>query len=162
MRKKIFSGILVFLLVTLFNAPILKADERDEQISVLKTQVEDLLKRIEKLEAGQAKAKEESLKAKEELAKIKETTQTVQAARVDLANALSKLKLKGRAALGFFDSGKAGAYPAGSFEIPDAKIQFAFEPDDFNKLIMRMNVNNAAFNNFDYFFGFFCDPNRPY
>jgi len=154
MRKKIFSGILVFLLVTLFNAPILKADIRDEQISVLKTQVEDLLKRIEKLEAGQAKAKEESLKAKEELAKIKETTQTVQAARVDLANALSKLKLKGRAALGFFDSGKAGAYPAGSFEIPDAKIQFAFEPDKINTVVMRFNLNNATAQSplLDYFY----------
>ena len=154
MRKKIFVGILVFLLVTLFNAPILKADERDEQISALKTQVEDLLKRIEKLEAGQAKAKEESLKAKEEVAKIKETTQTAQAARVDLANALSKLKLKGRAALGFFDSGKAGSYPAGSFEIPDAKIQFAFEPDKINTVVMRFNLNNAAAQSplLDYFY----------
>ena len=152
MRKKIFSGILVFLLVTLFNAPILKADERDEQISVLKTQVEDLLKRIEKLEAGQAKAKEESLKAKEELAKIKETTQTVQAARVDLANPLAKLKLKGRAALGFFDSGKAGSYPSGSFEVPEAKLQFGFQPDDINNIILRFNLNNATFNNVDYFY----------
>ena len=123
------------------------ADEpvsRDEEIAGLKSQVQDLLKRIESLEAGQAKVKEESLKAKEEVAKIKETTKAAEAAKVDLANALAKLKLKGRAAFGFFDSGKAGSYPAGSFEMPDAKIQLAFQPDDINTVTLRFNVNNAT------------------
>lgn len=154
MRKKIFMEILVFVLVLVFNAPILKADERDEEIAVLKTQVQELSKRIEKLEVGQVKAKEESLKAKEEVAKIKETTQVVQAQRVDLANTLAKLKIKGRAALGFFDSGKAGSYPAGSFEMPDAKLQFAFQPDEINTLVMRFNLNNATAQSplLDYFY----------
>lgn len=154
MRKKIFMEILVFVLVLVFNAQILKADERDEEIAVLKTQVLELSKRIEKLEAGQAKAKEESLKAKEEVAKIKETAQVAQAQRVDLANTLARLKIKGRAALGFFDSGKAGSYPAGSFEMPDAKIQFAFQPDEINTLVMRFNLNNATAQSplLDYFY----------
>ena len=154
MREKIFSGILVFILVLAFNAPILKADQRDEELTVLKTQVQELLNRIEKLEADQAKAKEESLKAKEEVAKIKEASQAVQAPRVDLANTLAKLKIKGRAALGFFDSGKAGSYPAGSFEMPDAKLQFSFAPDAINTLVMRFNLNNATAQSplLDYFF----------
>lgn len=143
-----FTGIII---------PIIFADEpvsRDAEIADLKQQVQQLLQRIEKLEAEQARSKEEAMKAKEEVAKIKETTQTAQAARVDLSNALSKLKLKGRAALGFFDSGKAGSYPAGSFEIPDAKIQFAFEPDKINTVVMRFNLNNATAQSplLDYFF----------
>jgi len=86
--------------------------------------------------------------------KLKETSQATQAARVDLANSLAKLKIKGRAALGFFDSGKAGSYPAGSFEMPDAKIQFGFQPDDINTLVLRFNVNNATAQSplMDYFF----------
>lgn len=123
------------------------ADEpvsRDGEIADLKAQVQELLKRIEKLEGEQAKAKEDSAKAKEEVAKLKENTQAATAAKVDLANALSKLKLKGRAAFGFLDSGKAGSYPAGSFEMPDAKIQLAFQPDDINTVTLRFNVNNAT------------------
>lgn len=144
MRKKIFIEILVFVLVLVFNAPILRADERDEEIAVLKTQVQELSRRIEKLEADQAKVREESLEA----------SQAVQAPRVDLANTLAKLKIKGRAALGFFDSGKAGSYPAGSFEMPDAKLQFAFQPDEINTLVMRFNLNNATAQSplLDYFF----------
>lgn len=109
------------------------ADEpvsRDGEIADLKAQVQELLKRIEKLEGDQAKAKEE--------------VKAVVAAKVDLANTLSKLKLKGRAAFGFLDSGKAGSFPAGSFEMPDAKLQFAFQPDDINTITLRFNVNNAT------------------
>ena len=126
----------------------------DEEITDLKTQVQELLKRIEKLEVDQAQVKEESLKAREEVVKIKEATQAVQAQRVDLANTLAKLKIKGRAALGFFDSGKAGSYPAGSFEMPDAKLQFSFQPDEINTLVMRFNLNNATAQSplLDYFY----------
>ncbi len=116
----------------------------DEEIASLKTQVQQLLQRIEKLEADQAKAKEDSAMAKEEVAKIKETAQAAQAARVDLANTLSKLKLKGRAAMGFFDSEKSGSFPSGSFEVPEAKLQFSFQPDDINILVVRFNLNNAV------------------
>ena len=127
---------------------------RDEEISGLKSQVQDLLKRIEKLEVEQTVSKEESKKAKEEVMKLKETSQAAQAGRVDLANTLSKLKIKGRAALGFFDSGKAGSYPAGSFEMPDAKLQFGFQPDEINTLVLRFNLNNATSQSplLDYFF----------
>lgn len=133
------------------------ADEpasRDEEIATLKSQVQQLLQRIEKLEVEQIATKEESKKAKEEVTKLKETSQVAQGGRVDLANTLSKLKLKGRAALGFFDSGKAGSYPAGSFEMPDAKLQFGFQPDDINTLVLRFNLNNATSQSplLDYFF----------
>src|SRR3990167_2497252 len=132
------------------------ADEpsRDSEIAGLKAQLQQLMQRIEKLEVEQTVSKEESKKAKEEVTKLKETSQAAQAGRVDLANTLSKLKIKGRAALGFFDSGKAGSYPAGSFEMPDAKIQFGFQPDDINTLVMRFNLNNATSQSplLDYFF----------
>lgn len=75
-----------------------------------------------------------------------------EAPRVDLAKAASKLKIKGRAALGYFDSGESGSYPSGSFEVPEAKIQFGFEPDKYNTFILRANLNNAVFNNLDYFY----------
>jgi len=124
----------------------------EEEIQALKQQVQELLKRIEKLEEEQAKAKAEATKAKEELDKVKEIAKTQPTARVDLANALSKLKIKGRWAAGFFDSGKSGSYSAGSFEVPEAKLQFAFEPDELNKVILRLNLNNAKFNELDYFY----------
>ena len=146
MKKKglsIAAGVLFLLNVFI---PKSFADEasRDNEIAGLKTQVQQLLQRIEKLESEQVNSKEESKKAKEELVKIKETTQSAQAGRVDLANTLSKLKLKGRAAVGFFDSGKAGSFPSGSFEIPEAKLQFSFQPDDINTLVARFNLNNAV------------------
>ncbi len=75
-----------------------------------------------------------------------------EAPRVDLAKATSKLKIKGRAAVGYFDSGKSGSYPSSSFEVPEAKIQFEFEPDSKNTFILRANLNNAAFNNLDFFY----------
>jgi uncharacterized protein YoxC len=147
MSKTITKLALILCIILAFSLSAVKADERDEEISALKVQVQELLKRIEKLEAEQAKAKEEITKQKEEIARKVES-------RVDLANALSKLKLKGRAAVGFFDSGKAGSYPAGSFEMPDAKIQFAFEPDKVNTVIMRFNLNNATAQSplLDYFY----------
>lgn len=65
-------------------------------------------------------------------------------------NLLSKLKIKGRIAAGYYDSGKAGSYPSGSFEVPDAKVQFSFEPDEINKAVLRLNLNNGSFNSVDY------------
>ena len=70
-----------------------------------------------------------------------------EASRVDLENVLSKLKLKGRAAIAYFDSGKAGAYSSGSFEMPDIKLQFGFNPDEKNSLTLRFNLNNATAQN---------------
>lgn len=151
---RLLTGIL-FLSMTMNTSAF--ADEalaKDEELSLLKGQVQELMKRIEKLEAEQLSAKEESRKATDELKTIKETTANIQAQRVDLANTLSKLKIKGRAALGFFDSGKAGSYPAGSFEMPDAKLQFGFTPDEINTLVLRFNLNNATSQSplLDYFY----------
>lgn len=129
----------------------------DEELQALKAQVGELMQRIGKLEAEQlqsgaetVKAREEAAKAREEIAKVKETT----AGRVDLANTLSKLKMKGRWAAGYLDSGKAGSFPSGSFEAPDAKLQFSFQPDDINTVVIRFNVNNASAQSplMDYFF----------
>lgn len=69
--------------------------------------------------------------------------------RVDMAKSSSKLKLKGRSAMGYFDSGESGSYSSGSFELPDAKIEFDFEPDAKNTGVLRASLNNAAFNNVD-------------
>jgi len=78
--------------------------------------------------------------------------------RVELANALSKLKMKGRWAAGYFHSQESGTYPEGSFEVPEAKLQFAFQPDDTYTIILRGNFNNAAFNNLDYLYVDASDP----
>src|SRR3990167_7454827 len=138
--------------ITMVN--VFAEGSKEEELTLFRSQVQELLKRIEKLEVEQTVSKEESKKAKEEVTKLKETSQATQAGRVDLANSLAKLKIKGRAALGFFDSGKAGSYPSGSFEMPDAKIQFSFQPDDINTVVMRFNLNNATSQSplLDYFF----------
>ena len=148
---------LAVLVLFLFNIAVVNVfaeGSNEEELTVLKSEVQELLKRIEKLEVEQVVSKEESKKAKEEVTKLKETSQAQQAGRVDLANTLSKLKIKGRAALGFFDSGKAGSYPAGSFEMPDAKLQFGFQPDEINTLVLRFNLNNATAQSplLDYFY----------
>ena len=155
MRFRFIRGCFAVLFFLGLVVPFSFADERDKEIATLKSQVQELMQRIEKLEVEQSQAKQEAVKAKEEAAKIKETVTPAQAVpRVDLANALSKLKLKGRAAAGYFDSGKAGSFPAGSFEAPEAKLQFSFQPDDINTMVMRFNLNNAAAQSplLDYFY----------
>ena len=148
---------LAVLALFLFNITVINVfaeGTKEEDLADLKTQVQGLLNRIEKLEAGQVKDKEEVRKTREELSNVKEAQQAVQAGRVDLDKITSKLKIKGRAAFGFFDSGKAGSYPAGSFEMPDAKLQFAFQPDEINTVVTRFNLNNATSQSplLDYFF----------
>ena len=64
--------------------------------------------------------------------------------KVGLDKLSSKLKLKGRFAAGYFNSQKNGTYPNGSFQAPEAKLQFTFQPDDINSVIMRMNMNNGT------------------
>ena len=147
-------AVLVLFLCNITVVNVFAAGANEEELTVLKSQVQELLKRIEKLEVEQVVSKEESKRAKEEVTKLKETSQAAQAGRVDLANTLSKLKIKGRAGFGFFDSGKAGSYPAGSFEMPDAKLQFAFQPDEINTVVTRFNLNNATAQSplLDYFF----------
>src|SRR3989338_6878405 len=72
--------------------------------------------------------------------------------KVGMDKAASKLKIKGRWAAGYYDSEKAGSFPNGSFQAPEAKIQFGFQPDDINTVIIRLSLNNAAFNSVDYFY----------
>lgn len=72
--------------------------------------------------------------------------------KVGLDKISSRLKIKGRFAAGYFKSEKQGSFPAGSFQAPEAKLQFAFQPDDINTVIMRLNLNNAVFNNVDYLY----------
>jgi hypothetical protein len=105
----------------------------DEEIQALKQQVQQLLQRIDKLESEQAKTKEE-------MAKVPGG----QAPKVDLSNALSKLKVKGRFATGYYKTGNAGSFPSGSFEMPDAKIQFSFQPDEVNTVVMRFKLDNGV------------------
>jgi hypothetical protein len=135
-------GIIILVLLFVFSYIPKGFAATDEEIQGLKLQVRELMQRIEKLEAEQIQSKTEVIKAKEEMAKVKETT----GGRIDLANTLSKLKLKGRWAAGFYDSGKSGSFPSGSFEMPDAKIQFAFQPDDINTIVLRFKLDNAVTN----------------
>ncbi|MBI3017617.1 MAG: hypothetical protein HYY62_06465, partial [Deltaproteobacteria bacterium] len=65
---------------------------------------------------------------------------------VTLDNLLTKLKLKGRAAVGYFNSEKEGSYRSGSFEVPDVKLQLNFVPDEKNTLTTRFNLSNLAAN----------------
>ena len=138
--KRLF--VIILVLAVMFSYTPKGFAATDEEIQALKVQVRELMQRIEKLEAGQAQSMAEVVKAKEEVAKVKET----QALKVDLANTLSKLKMKGRFAAGYFDSGKSGSYASGSFNVPEAKLQFSFQPDDFNTFVLRFNLNNATAN----------------
>jgi len=148
---------MIFLVLTFIFSFVPKGfTASDEEIQTLKLQVRELMKRIEKLEVEQVESKAEVVKAREDMAKAKEDVSKAKdtVSRIDLSNALSKLKLKGRWAAGYLASGKAGSYPDGSMEIPDGKIQFSFEPDKFNTVVMRFNVNNATAQSplMDYFY----------
>ena len=68
------------------------------------------------------------------------------ASSVTLENVLTKLKLKGRAALGYLKSQDFGSFRSGSFEAPDVKLVFGFKPDETLDLVVRFNLNNAAAN----------------
>ena len=83
---------------------------------------------------------------------LAQTPQPQETPHVDMAKSTSKLRIKGRAALGYFDSGKSGSYPSSSFEAPEAKVQLEFGPDSKSAFVMRANLNNATFNNVDYLY----------
>ena len=145
MRKKIKMGLILFLTVLFAFSQNAGFAAADEEVQELKQQVQQLLKRIEQLEQQQSQQAQEIKEQKEDVAKKTEPA-------VQLDKLTSKLKIKGRYVIGFYDSGKAGSFPSGSFEAPEAKIQFAFEPDEIHKMIMRLNLNNATFNNVDFFY----------
>lgn len=147
MFKKFSTLVLFFLFTAIFAFPV-KADERDDEIAELKAQVQQLMKRIEVLEQNQAEIKETAAVATAQ----QQQQEVVQKSEpnVLMDKIASKLKIKGRWVAGYFDSGKAGSYPSGSFEVPDAKIIVSLEPDEINKIVMRLNLSNATFNNVDY------------
>lgn len=95
---------------------------------------------------------EEELKKQEEVKKEELTKKDAEYKRVDLDKITSKLKLKGRWAAGYLHSQESGSFPEGSFELPDIKLQFTFQPDDTNSITARMSLNNAAFQTVDYLF----------
>ena len=66
---RILAGALFLSNITITNSFADEALAKDEELSVLKGQVQELMKRIEKLEAEQLSAKEESRKATDELKK---------------------------------------------------------------------------------------------
>lgn len=140
-------SILLILLAFVFSFVTQGFAAAEDELPVLKQQVQELMSRIGQLEKEQVKQKEDAAKQKEEIIKKVES-------KVDLNNALSKLKIKGRAVAGFFDSGEAGSYRSGSFEVPDAKLQFSFQPDEINTVVMRFDLKNAAANSplLDYFY----------
>jgi hypothetical protein len=149
----LFPTVLTVLFISGQNAVWADSGEIDpsggsanQEVQELKQQVQQLLMRIEMLEQQQSRQAQDMEKQKEEMAKKAEPS------AVQLDKLTSKLKMKGRYAIGFYDSGKAGSFPQGSFEAPEAKIQFAFEPDEINKFIARLNLNNATFNNVDYLY----------
>ena len=95
-------------------------------------------------EVAKASIKAEAPKALEErMANVEKDL----ASTVRLDKLASKLKVKGRFAAGYFASQRAGTYFNNSFRVPEAKLQFGFQPDDINSVIMRMNFNNAIANN---------------
>ncbi|MDO8603661.1 MAG: hypothetical protein Q7O04_07430 [Candidatus Omnitrophota bacterium] len=133
--KKLLIAILV--LTCIFSYAQNSFAATDEEIQALKQQVQQLMQRIEKLESEQARAKEE-------LVKTKESGSLGAALKVDLSNSLSKLKIKGRFATGYYKSGSAGSFSSGSFEMPDAKIQFSYQPDEINTVVLRFKLDNGA------------------
>lgn len=137
-RVMVFILSMVTSIVFVANGFPEATEASGNEVQLLKAEVKELLQRIEQLEQNQAKGEEEIAKHKEELSK------KFDSAKVDLSNVLSKLKIKGRAAVGFLGSDKDGAHRSGAFQMPDAKIQFSFQPDDVNTLVLRFNLNNAV------------------
>jgi hypothetical protein len=149
-RKKLSFLLAIIPLMVIFTFSPVIADERDKEIADLKVQVQGLLKRIEALEQEQTSSKEAIAKQKEAITKQEETIAKKTEPSVLMDKLISKLKLKGRWAAGYYKSGKAGSYTSGSFEVPEAKLVFAFEPDEINKITLRFNLNNGSFNSVDY------------
>lgn len=141
----------IILLVVLAGAFILFSPLRifaltpEEEISILKGQVKTLLERIQKLESEVAAVK--GAEPGEKVAEKKEEPFPAMLSKVGTG-----LKISGRWAAGYYDSEENGSFPNGSFHVPEAKLRFDFAPDKINSITMRMNLNNATFNNLDYFY----------
>ena len=155
--KIFFLAISLFIGALLLAGPNVLADDESEVIlkvlikkGIISSQeVEEMRAEIKKEKTTTTAAIKEEAPAdlEKRVSVLEEKTN-----KVDMEKLVSKLKLKGRWAAGYYDSGKAGSFPSGSFEVPEAKLQLSFEPDDINKIVMRMNLNNATFNNLDFFY----------
>jgi len=148
MFKKFVIAALVFGIMCLFPAVFAIAADDSELIlkilikkGVVTQQEVDEMRQEVTAEKAKAGVKAEAPKSLEDrVASVEKDL----ASKVGLEKAASKLKIKGRWAAGYYDSQEAGSFRSGSFEVPEGKIQFGFEPDEINKVIMRMNVNNAT------------------
>ncbi|MCL5104854.1 MAG: hypothetical protein M1133_12175 [Armatimonadetes bacterium] len=79
-------------------------------------------------------------------------TQETSAPTVTTALKGSKLKIDGRIFLGLFGTGKQGAFPHWSTDIPDAKLRFTFNPAKNVTVVNRLSVSNANTVGVDYFY----------
>ncbi|GEM_PF-1273991 len=152
--KRSGSVVLAAILFCVSPAAVFADEESEVILKVLikkgiisAQEVEEMKAEIRKEKSStEAMVKEEAPKPLEE----RVTALEEKSGRVDLERIASKLKLKGRWAAGYYDSGKAGSFPSGSFEVPEAKLQFTFDPDDINRVVLRMNLNNGTFNSIDF------------
>lgn len=148
------KSIAVFLIIGMLFLPSSVMASDDSEI-ILKLLVKKGVITQQEVDEMRAEIKKEKELAKEEEKPLEERVAKVEddlLSKVGLDKISSKLKLKGRWAAGYFNSLKKGSFDKGSFQAPEAKLQFTFAPDDINSVIMRMNLNNATFNNLDYFY----------
>lgn len=57
-----------------------------------------------------------------------------------------------RFAAGYLDSGNDGSFPAGSFQMPDAKLRFNWSMNPDITVVTRMSLNDASFKDVDYLY----------
>ncbi len=179
--NKISTGLCVMGLVIFLSAPVLhgEAISVEERLRHLEEQASEnktLLKKIDALEKENASLKTRILSLEQkigpETAAAPAGTEPVEpevpapgtvpakaTAPSTVRSILDTLKLKGRFAAGFLKSEQGNdamssrpSYSHGSFEVPEAKVQIALQPDAYNTVVMRANLNNATFNAMDYFF----------
>ncbi len=154
MCRKFVALLVVSSMVVLSSVPAFASDDSELILKILikkgivsQQEVDEMRSEIAK-ERPAIKAAEAPKTLEDRVAGVEKDLLS----KVGLDKLSSKLKLKGRWAAGYFNSQKNGSFPDGSFQAPEAKIQFTFLPDDINSIIMRLNLNNATFNNLDYFY----------
>ncbi|MBI2095993.1 MAG: hypothetical protein HYT89_07490 [Candidatus Omnitrophica bacterium] len=165
-KKKILFAVFFTILCPIFGTASCPASEESTVSNeTLANLIEDLRKEIrsqretlerqdETIQALRSKVEALEGARKQEAISAESAAVQPEPASAVLEKLGTKLKIKGRAGVGFFKSGSgaSGAYPQGSFEIPEAKLQFSLDTDEYNTFVFRMNLNNAAFNNVDYLY----------
>lgn len=120
-------------------------------------QADKILKQEKKNQAKQKKIKlQEKLNEETEISEMvkKETSKW---GGFSVSGLRSQLSLKGRFFAGFIDSQNPGTNylgygHAGSFQVPEAKVQLTWSPTDRISVVERLNLSNATFNGLDYFY----------